>query len=807
MPNIVVGVGGSQTIGASGSYDADFLGVGTLDIAGTPGAPIDVTLATLAGLGALDTINISDANTTLDGVAGVSLLMDINIGSGGSLDLASTAGLTVGSTITFTAQSGTLTTASGVDLSLLSGIAGFSAGNKIDVPQAATTASYVANPGANAGGTLSLLDTGGNTVAQLPLSTGDFTTGSFVLQPDGAGGTAVGIQTTVSGVTTNPPTGDLGTGQSVTLMVATSQPVTVAGGTPTLSLNDGGVATYDPGLSTPDTLAFVYTVSAGQDTPDLGITGANLNGATVTDGTGDPANLSGAVGALPGIAVDTDTGTGSGGTGTGSGGTGSGGTGSGGTGTGGAVLNPFATLSVSNNDSTTVVTVTAKVSTAIAGTYGDPGMGSFAADGVTYTVSGTAAQVNAALAGVTLTPAAGSPTQTGIVASVSDNNPSVQTTLIDSGGLANDLSVLSASDAVVAGTGSDTLRAGAAGDTLTGGVGSGVLIGNAAGSTLLGGTGSSTFFSEGGPTLIHAGGAQDTISAALGNVSVASATGGHALVALSSGPSLLFGEGADTIIGGSGPALISMANGSFAGLGSGNDTVFAGQGSTIVGGSGPDLIGVEGSGITLYASTGEVTFLGGSGSSTVVGATNGSSFLYGGSGGGLFAGGAAGNNVLIGGTQATTIFGAASGDALYSIGSAGTLLVAGAGNETLQGAYSSGNDVLFTGAGSDLVGLGSGQDVLFAGSGTSTVVAGTGADVFAFTNGKSGGTENIIGFKFGTDKLNLQGYASGEAAQDLARATVNPGTATTPSSTTITLSDNTRIVFQGVSGVGSNLFS
>ena len=359
--------------------DADFLGAGTLNIAGTPTNPITVTLSTLAGAGALDTVNISDANTTLNGAAGVSALTNVNIGSGGSLDLASTTDLTPGLTVTFTAPDGSLAVGSGVDLSPLSSIAGFSGSNTIDLGQPATTASYTDNPGSNTGGTLSLMDANGNTVATLPFSTGDFTTGSFVLQSDGNGGTTIGLRPTVTGVTTNPSSGDVVAGQPVTLTVTTSKPVTVAGGTPTLSLNDGGVATYDPALSTPGALAFTYMPAAGDSTPDLGITGASLNGATITDSSGNPVDLSGAAVDPAGtLTVGTAT-----------------------------SPNPFATLSVSNNDPTTMVTVMATLTPAISGTYGNPGTGSFGADGMTYTVSGTAAQVNAALAGVTFTPAPG----------------------------------------------------------------------------------------------------------------------------------------------------------------------------------------------------------------------------------------------------------------------------------------------------------------------------------------------------------------------------------------------------------------
>ena len=70
-----------------------------------------------------------------------------------------------------------------------------------------------------------------------------------------------------------------------------SRAVTVAGGTPTLTLNDGGTATYTGGSGT-SALTFSYTVGAGQNTAALTATAVNLNAATITDGAGNAANLS-----------------------------------------------------------------------------------------------------------------------------------------------------------------------------------------------------------------------------------------------------------------------------------------------------------------------------------------------------------------------------------------------------------------------------------------------------------------------------------------------------------------------------------
>ena len=93
----------------------------------------------------------------------------------------------------------------------------------------------------------------------------------------------------------------------VTLTLNLSEAVTVAGGTPTLTLNDGGTATYTGGTGT-NALTFSYTVGAGQNTADLAVTAVNLDTATVKDGAGNAANLTGAVTNPAGtLQIDTTT--------------------------------------------------------------------------------------------------------------------------------------------------------------------------------------------------------------------------------------------------------------------------------------------------------------------------------------------------------------------------------------------------------------------------------------------------------------------------------------------------------------------
>ena len=81
-------------------------------------------------------------------------------------------------------------------------------------------------------------------------------------------------------IDTSPSSGLGEIGTVVTLKLAMSEVTTVAGGTPTLTLNDGGTATYVSGSGT-DALTFSYTAAAGQNTAALEATALNLNGATI----------------------------------------------------------------------------------------------------------------------------------------------------------------------------------------------------------------------------------------------------------------------------------------------------------------------------------------------------------------------------------------------------------------------------------------------------------------------------------------------------------------------------------------------
>ena len=96
---------------------------------------------------------------------------------------------------------------------------------------------------------------------------------------------------TISSLVESPSTGNVTTGNSVSLTLNFSTAVRVAGGTPSLTLNSGGTATYASGSGT-YALVFKYTVALGESTTSLAATAVNLNSATIKRSGGISANLS-----------------------------------------------------------------------------------------------------------------------------------------------------------------------------------------------------------------------------------------------------------------------------------------------------------------------------------------------------------------------------------------------------------------------------------------------------------------------------------------------------------------------------------
>ncbi|CAM3407971.1 S-layer-like y domain-containing protein [Paenibacillus lupini] len=101
------------------------------------------------------------------------------------------------------------------------------------------------------------------------------------------------VAPTVSSVTV-PTNKTYGSGQSLTFAVNFNEPVTVSGGTPSISLVIGVTtvqATYTGGTGT-NSLAFSYTLQDGQrDLDGITVGALSLNGSTMTDTAGNAAAL------------------------------------------------------------------------------------------------------------------------------------------------------------------------------------------------------------------------------------------------------------------------------------------------------------------------------------------------------------------------------------------------------------------------------------------------------------------------------------------------------------------------------------
>ena len=118
---------------------------------------------------------------------------------------------------------------------------------------------------------------------------------------------------TVTNVTSTTSNGSYGAGAVINVSVTFSKAVTVTG-TPQISLNSGGTASYTSGSGT-STLSFSYTVAAGQNSTHLDYTSTGaltLNGGTIHDSGNTPAVLTlpapgapGSLSANTNIVIDT----------------------------------------------------------------------------------------------------------------------------------------------------------------------------------------------------------------------------------------------------------------------------------------------------------------------------------------------------------------------------------------------------------------------------------------------------------------------------------------------------------------------
>ncbi len=217
----------------------------------------------------------------------------------------------------------------------------------------------------------------------------------------------------------------------------------------------------------------------------------------------------------------------------------------------------------------------------------------------------------------------------------------------------------------------------------------------------------------------------------------------------------------------------------------GSDTIAIGAADATVVGSGSALV---------YGGSGALNFSAIAGTDTMIGGTAAVTAGASGSASLLAYGGSAGNNAMVGDGAGATLFGGGSGDQLAGLAGA-NMLLAGGGSETLFGGSAAPNTVFVGGSGTDVMAAQAGGSQFISGSGTDQVLAAGDANQFDFTLGRAGGLMVVQGFN-SSDVINLTGYAADAATTAFSTAQVSGG------NTVLTLSDNTRIVLLGFTGLG-----
>jgi Ca2+-binding RTX toxin-like protein len=374
----------------------------------------------------------------------------------------------------------------------------------------------------------------------------------------------------------------------------------------------------------------------------------------------------------------------------------------------------------------------------------------------------------------------------------------------------------------ITGLGSGTIYGGVGGDliNLTGSSGSNLVISTASvpgfGDTVFAGSGTTTVdnvvgsagaYDIGGLGSMSVDdlGTNDTIAVRLGNVA-ATLGGSGALVYGGVGNlSILDTAAGSTIDGGTGGLTATIAGS--------NDLVFSGAATSqldLAGSSGATIIGDTGA-ITVTAgsasnalvygptSGGGMDFIGGSGSASVFGQA-GSDTITGGSGPLLAVAGANETMDVTGGGAGTTLFAGSGGSDITYAGTTGALVyVAGAGNVTLNASGSTTNNFYWAGAAGDTTAT----ESIVGGSGNNEMVVGPGSDTL--TGGSANNVYDFIATIVGTSSIASAGNTdvitnilSGNSAVDLSGGLSTMSAATAGSETTVTLSDNTKITFLGV---------
>ena len=319
---------------------------------------------------------------------------------------------------------------------------------------------------------------------------------------------------------------------------------------------------------------------------------------------------------------------------------------------------------------------------------------------------------------------------------------------------------------------------------------------------------------DGNTYVTNANPSTGAISAAGGVYNVTVGAGSNTIALETGRSTIATGLGLDAVALGTSTSEVNAAGG--------ETTVFGDVNQGDAPGTGSDTVHAGGGYVSVYGGYSNFTFMGGTGTVTVQG-VGGSDTVFANGSTGLFATGTAGNSYIQGGNTSATavstfsdpnglhvtsgqvLVGIANGDQLIAGVSGAEVLHAGAGNETLNGSSSTANNIYYAGDNAKVNGgtfyavtqisTGAGNSTVFGSAGFSTVTAGPGSTTYEFVQGQAaGGTMTITNFDPAKDQVRLYGYAPGAAQSALAGAQVSA------SGTVVTLSDNTRITFQGFTG-------
>jgi Ca2+-binding RTX toxin-like protein len=373
-----------------------------------------------------------------------------------------------------------------------------------------------------------------------------------------------------------------------------------------------------------------------------------------------------------------------------------------------------------------------------------------------------------------------------------------QVTIVDaalttlSEGAGNAVATLTGAGDVLAGNDQkDTLTAAGNAESIAGGAGANLLIDSGTNDTIsaagvatfqlaalatndvaLGGPGASTVTDAGAGDTIFGGQGKTNVTTSGSNASVVGGSAELDVTDKGSGDKIAAGTAAAFVtLAGSG-ALVSGGVGT---AGASLSVIDHGTSDTIVAGSAFTAVTTS-SGSFVQGGTGPLNFVGGTGPSTIIGGS--------------------GDSSIFGGAGLTSLLGGNGGAVTYVNTTGGGLFYAGRlGNETIDASLSKGTNTIYGSndpSGHNLLVGGVGADYINAGAGSDTMVGNGGANAFYFFKTVVGPNANDFISDFSSlDNVLLVGYGPGFT------------TSTTAGSTTITLSDHTKITFSGVTDPGA----